>query len=199
MKFENKLKGNITEIIASTIFENSGYRVVPLGVEKIVREVSALNAERYKLLSLSQTLRRTPDLLVTENDMSKAWLVEIKYRKSFDLFLCDDLKDIFIDQLRYWEDFWVLLFVGEKVPTNGGFAGSYCGLVKLCMDGGELKFYKTNGKDKLPWRLLNWGSFSRIQKIFDKVEKAKSGSPVEKAIRIIKSLPSLDESLVTDN
>ena len=37
MKFENRLKGNVTQTLISSLLEDAGYRIVPLGVEEVAR------------------------------------------------------------------------------------------------------------------------------------------------------------------
>ena len=194
MDFDNKLKGNLTEIISSSIFEDAGYRVVPLGVEKVVRESTTLDHEEYTKLNFSKTLRSMPDLLVTEVDMSNAWLVEVKYRKTFLSFKsCLKLKKILNEQAKRWGAFYVLLYVGKQASNMSSFSGSYCGVIKLDSKNDLLHFERKNSSKLIDWGSLDWKHFSRVQDVFKKVAKAKKNSPVEKSIRITKALISLSD------
>ena len=192
MEFESKLKGNLTEAVASTLFENAGYRVVPLGIEKVVREVSTLDQKSYSKLELSQTLRLMPDLLITEVDMNKAWLVEVKYRRKFEDFKnCEKLKKHLLEQAKRWGDFWILLFVGEGGCT--GYGGDHCGILNVGIKSDELIFYKKDKNGEYSsWSDLHWYALARIQDEFDKIPKAKHGTPIEKVVRVIRSFSQLD-------
>lgn len=197
MRFDSRLKGNLTEIIGVTLFEDAGYRVVPLGVEKVVREITTLNLKEYKELRLSKTLCSLPDFLITEADMTKAWMVEIKYRKNFKAFkTCGRLKDALGEQAEKWGDIYILLFVGEPAD-NLGFAGSHCGVIKILFHNGELHFQAKNSGKLVKWINLKWTDFARIQDIFSGIAKANHGTPVEKAVRITKALMGLDENQKT--
>jgi hypothetical protein len=163
MDFDNKLKGNLTEIISSSIFEDAGYRVVPLGVEKIVREITTLAHEEYKALNLSKTLRSMPDLLVTDVDMSKAWLVEVKYRKTFVSFKsCSKLQSTLNEQAKRWGAFYVLLYVGEQASKMSLYSGSFCGVIKLDSKNDVLHFESKSSGKLVGFRNLNWDDFSRV-------------------------------------
>lgn len=193
MQFENKLKGNITEIISATLFEFHGYRVIPLGVEKVVREIVSLDQKEYSKLGLPATLRSMPDFLVSEKDMSFAWLIEVKYRKNFDAFKKDKvLEKKLISQAEKWGEFWILLFLGERGP-NGRYSGGNCGLIKVRIEDGSLVFVKKDDDSKVfNISKLQYTNFSRLQTVFKKIPKANAGSAIEKSIRMIKHLANFD-------
>jgi hypothetical protein len=193
MQFDSKLKGNITEIISATLFETHGYRVIPLGVEKVVREIVSLDQEQYSKLDLPATLRSMPDFLVSEIDMSFAWLIEVKYRKSFSSFKKDEaLKLKLISQAEKWGEFWVLLFLGKQEGVNP-HSGGYCGLIRISLKDGCLAFVKKKETSRnLDWKHLNFSDFSRLQTVFKKIPDAVAGSAIEKSIRIIKQLTNID-------
>lgn len=194
MKFDNKLKGNLTEIIGVTLFEDAGYRVVPLGIEKVVREITTLSLNDYKDLRLSETLCSLPDFLIAEADMRKAWMVEVKYRKKFENFrTCESLKATLGKQAEKWGEIYILLFVGEPAG-NSGFAGSHCGVIKIVFHNGELHFQGKRSDRLIKWSYLRWTDFARIQGVFSLIGKANHGTPVEKAVRITKALMDLDDN-----
>ena len=37
MEFEQRIKGKLTETLVSELLEHAGYKVVPLGIEQIIR------------------------------------------------------------------------------------------------------------------------------------------------------------------
>lgn len=47
MDFANRIKKEMSEGVVRAILTHAGYRVVGLGVEKVVREVECLSAQEY--------------------------------------------------------------------------------------------------------------------------------------------------------
>ena len=52
MHFDRRIKGAITESLVKTLLEDSDYRVIPLGIEEVVREVISLDEDEYRSLEL---------------------------------------------------------------------------------------------------------------------------------------------------
>ena len=76
MSFIPRLKGKITQSVLESLLAHVKYRVVPLGIEEVVRDVTTLSGEKYAELNLSTTLRNLPDYFVAKSDLKKTWLVE---------------------------------------------------------------------------------------------------------------------------
>lgn len=81
MDYKNRLKGAITQVLLKSLLEDAGYRIVPLGIEEVLRELSSLEQEHYKQLNLPPALRKLPDFFVADMEFKKTYLVEVKYRK----------------------------------------------------------------------------------------------------------------------
>ncbi|ELK4796398.1 TPA: hypothetical protein L5Q98_002069 [Pseudomonas aeruginosa] len=192
MEFESKLKGSISETISINIFENAGYRVTPLGIEKVVREIKSLTKDQYLGLN-AKTLKSMPDMLITEPDMSNAWLVEVKYRKSFSSFKnCEKLQKKLNEQSKLRGSLFVLLYVDKKEGISTRAAGSYCGVIEVQSKSGVLHFKQKNGESLIKWDRLKWADLARVQSVFTRLKNADPDSPIEKSIRIMKSLSSLN-------
>jgi hypothetical protein len=80
MLFSNRLKGGITQALVRALLQDGGYRIVPLGIEEVVREVTVLPPPIYLALGLPALMRSMPDFLVAQADMQRCWLIEVKYK-----------------------------------------------------------------------------------------------------------------------
>jgi len=47
MDFENRLKRELSQGAFKCLLEDCGYRVVPLGIEAVIREIASLDKEAY--------------------------------------------------------------------------------------------------------------------------------------------------------
>lgn len=100
------LKGSVAQTVAQSLFEKAGYRVARLGIEEVLREVKLLDEKQYRALALPENLRALPDFLVTDKNLSKAFLVEIKFRKNID-----SLDDTFCQHIEWQRRIWPGLYV----------------------------------------------------------------------------------------
>src|SRR3989304_2978178 len=60
MDFENRLKRELSQGVFKCLLEDCGYRVIPLGIEAVIREIACLNKEAYKNLDFSDAVRFLP-------------------------------------------------------------------------------------------------------------------------------------------
>lgn len=95
-------KGRFAETLISTLLEYAGYRVLRLGVEEIVSEVKAGVARGEDYLQLPQQLRTAPDFLVVDPGTGACTLLEVKFRRVFDLPVAADLHTLLSRQEGYW-------------------------------------------------------------------------------------------------
>jgi hypothetical protein len=102
MNFSNRLKGHITQALLKALLEDSCYHIVPLGIEEVIRKLSVLDEEKYKELKLPRILRKLPDFFVSDEPFTKSWLVEVKYRKSWDEFTKSALRGEIYNQVKDW-------------------------------------------------------------------------------------------------
>ena len=92
LHFANVVKGQITQTMLKTILERAGYRVTPFGIEELVTEIKYIDKEQYDTLDLADALRCLPDLLVADYEMTVAYLVEVKFRRTFNDITCRMIK-----------------------------------------------------------------------------------------------------------
>ena len=187
--FENRMKGKITQSLLEILLEDASYRIVPLGIEEIIREVKNLSQEEYFGLGLSNTLRRIPDFFVALHDFQKSFLVDVKYRGQWDNQVRDRLNEGLKEQIRQWGPVHLVLFLGEAArPTET--PASYLGVAKLVWRDDEIHISKTiAGEERLTrFGEATWNSFSRFQNVFDGVGDRWEEETLTRAIQTLRSL-----------
>jgi len=116
--FRNIVKGQVTQTLVKTLFEESGYRVDRLGIEEVIRDVKRLDIKSYNALNLPSGLRKLPDLFVTNAGMDEAWLIEVKYRRRLDYRNSESLYKILQQQYEFWPDTYVVLINGDSADKD---------------------------------------------------------------------------------
>jgi hypothetical protein len=97
---ENCLKGNIFLEIVKTLFEKSGYLVVPYGYEKTLTSVKRDLAKSDSSVTANK-IRSSPDLLVYNREAKIAKFVEVKMSS----YESPRLNRAQLEQYRaYWDD-----------------------------------------------------------------------------------------------
>jgi hypothetical protein len=196
--FRNRLKGNLAQSLFETLLEDVKYRIVPLGIEEVIREVITLDQRQYSELGLSNTLRRLPDFFVAKPEFDKTMLVEIKYRRNWTESVRDSLGKELLEQVRQWEPLYLVMFLGEKARDSETPA-SYLGVCRLVMrnnvmhvswevpddiSGETVTHYR-------PWAEITWASFSRFQDVFDGIAERIEDGTLTKVVEVVKSLNSV--------
>ena len=93
MKFQSRIKKELTEGIVRAILDDAGYRVIDSGIENLLRELECLTALEYAGLDYPKAMRALPDLVVMNREQTAKYLVEIKYRTGWSLTVFDDIKE----------------------------------------------------------------------------------------------------------
>jgi hypothetical protein len=125
LRFANIVKGQITRTVLKTILERGGYRVTRLGIEELFGEIKHLDLQEYHGLSLPMALRYLPDLLVADAAMTRAFLVEVKFRRGFDEQSCQSLYNKLRKQREYWENSYAVIMLAEPMHPRGRFFQDY--------------------------------------------------------------------------
>ena len=69
------LSGHLVATVIEVLLADAGYQVIPLGVERIVRELRTVDAERFRQVAPTR-LRALPDFFVMDPDGGQGSLVE---------------------------------------------------------------------------------------------------------------------------
>jgi hypothetical protein len=125
LEFRNVLKGQLTQSLVKTLFERAGYRVTRLGVEEIFAEIQHLDAAQYHSLSLPENLRFLPDFLVAEPELQKVFLLEVKFRRTFDATSAHSLYETLATQRQYWGESFAILTIAEPSSPDCRFHQDY--------------------------------------------------------------------------
>ena len=140
MDFKNRLKGSVTQTLVKALLEDARYRTIPLGVEEVIREVSVLSQRDYSDLELPEVLRKMPDFFVADKDISKAWLVEVKYRKVWNDEARRKLGKQILEQVKVWNPLFLTVFLGNSVRPGNNNPVHSIGVIKLTCERGKIVF-----------------------------------------------------------
>ena len=177
MEFERRIKGQITESLVQTLLEHAGYRVVPLGIEQVIREVKDQGS-----WNLPQPLRTLPDFLITDAEIKKNWLLEVKYRHQWNEYTIKSLEETLTNQVKYWSEFYFLVFLGNcdggKVTT-----ASRSGIFHLTHREGKLGYL--NKGQFYPWKNAEWKFSSRIHTVFEDLKELYEAQTIKKCCEIV--------------
>ncbi|MCE3011100.1 MAG: hypothetical protein LW875_10860 [Proteobacteria bacterium] len=200
MDFKNRIKGTVTQALVQALLHDVQNRVVPLGIEEVIRELNALTPDQYLKLDLPQTLRRLPDFFVTSVNQEQGWLLEVKYRERWNDDVRADLGKRLFDQVKLWSPLYLVLFVGEAVRKNDTPA-SYLGVCKLIIENETLGTVRKKRIGNLlsghyedefvQWDSLTWDNFKRFQDIFPGISDAWEKETLIKTVTMMKGLYDL--------
>ncbi|MGE4545983.1 MAG: hypothetical protein AB7D06_17985 [Pedobacter sp.] len=190
MEFSNIVKGQVTQTLVKTLFEESGYRVERLGIEELIRDVKKLDKESYKALSLPNSLRKIPDLFITDACMDNAWLVEVKYRRRLDKRNTQSLCKVLQNQYAFWPDTYVILINGDSIDEK-----KHQDIIRVVTPS---SFEKMPNQLKYKRPSFYWYS-EPLHKVFSEFEWRNSNGHKNSinadsiAVSVVKYLTSLDE------
>ena len=130
LEFTNVLKGVVTQSLLMALLERGGYRVTRLGIEELFGEVKHIDIQQYLNLNLPLPLRYLPDLLVAEIDMTHVFLVEVKFRRTFDQGTVVSLHEQLEKQREYWPQSYTVIMIAEPFVLDGKFHQDYIRVLK---------------------------------------------------------------------
>ena len=192
MKYTNRLKGAITQTLLKSLLEDAGYRIVPLGIEEVIREIKVLGKKQYLSLKLPDNLRSLPDFFVTDRKVSKVWLLEVKYRKSWGPSTRKILEPGLKQQVKEWDPLYFMMFLGHPFEDNE--SPSYrMRVARLSIRKDQLVVIDKEGDVQVNWNKANWTDFSRVQDVFKKLDKKWEKQTIEKTKVFLHTLKKLDE------
>jgi hypothetical protein len=200
MDFKNRLKKEITEGAIRALLVDAGYRVIDIGIERVVRELECMSERDYLSLGLPKSLRTAPDLLVMNKDQTEKFIVEIKYRKNWDIQLFENIRD----QLQHVRELLLILILSEppKSSYSNHSPSSYIRCCKVkCDENGVVSLnLKSNQPNELEWITLenlkkdsnssfNFWKFVKLQDIFKNLNEDARGNKT--IINLINSLDGI--------
>lgn len=164
MRYENRLKGSVTQALVRAMLTDAGLSVVPLGIEEVVREVAELSIDRYLALELPMRLRKLPDFFVANADRTQSWLVEVKFRRTWNERTREELLDTLTEQAQHWSPLYLVLFWGETPSYYPDQPSSWLKAGKLRWRDEDLWLEAQTGPRL--WRECSWTHLDRVQDVF---------------------------------
>ena len=192
MNFKNRLKGAVTQTLVKALLEDARYRTIPLGVEEVIREVSVLSRRDYSGLELPTVFRKMPDFFVADEDFSKAWLVEVKYRKVWDDEVRRKLGHEIFEQVKVWKPLFLTVFLGNSVKPGNDSPVHSIGVIKLTYERGKIVCITPDEETHKDWSEVEWSDFRRFQDVFKGVSSEWKNQTIMKALGILRSLKGGD-------
>ena len=194
MNYTNRLKASVTQVLLKSLLEDAGYRIVPLGIEAVLREVASLPKEDYLKLGLPIQLRKLPDFFVANHAIDKTWLVEVKYRKRWNDEVQESLEAEIKEQVKTWHPLFLMIFVGHSAEDPYSSPIYHMRIAKLLWD--EQQGILTERADGMTctWKNSQWKHFLRVQDVFTECAKKEKWEEqtIEKTKELAIKLKELD-------
>lgn len=93
MKFENRLKKELSEAVVKACLVDAGYRVVAAGIEYLVREAECLTESEFYKLGFSKVLTKLPDFIVMNKQQTEMHCIDVKYRSTWSTSIFDEVEE----------------------------------------------------------------------------------------------------------
>lgn len=194
MEYTNRLKGAVTQTLLKCLLEDAGYKIVPLGIEAVIREVASLPIGEYQNLGLPLQLRKLPDFFVASPKVDKTWLVEVKYRKEWNETVQSALGEALQDQVMAWNPLFLMVFLGTSVKPPYDNPFYHVKVAKLLWDKQQGVITQRPDGQTCPWKYSQWEHFLRVQDVFTECAgKGKwAAQTIEKTKQLAIKLKDLD-------
>ena len=102
------LSGHLVATVIDVLLVDAGYQVIPLGIERVVRELRNADVDRFLQIAPPR-LRAMPDFFVIDPENPLGWLTEVKYRGYLHPNLVDDIGAA----QEHWAPFHLVLAVAK--------------------------------------------------------------------------------------
>jgi hypothetical protein len=183
----NRMKGSVTETLVKSLLEDAGYRIVPLGIQEVIRELAVLKQTHYKKLGLPEALRKLPDYFVADQDFQETWLLEVKYRKQWSSKTRESLERQIAEQVKLWQPLYLMVLLGKSTKPNIDSPVYSIGVAKLIWKDDEIACVGRQGAIK-SWSEVNWEDFQSFQGVFKKVRDRWKDRTLMEVLRVLRSL-----------
>lgn len=209
MKYDNRIKGWVTQAITKALFEDAGYMIIPYGIEEIYREFS-LNADVKQIKSIPEAICKMPDFLLISPDKQRVRLLEVKYRNNWNEKVKNLMYAKLALQAKIYGEITLILYIGrpEKnypTPKKTFFkVDDYIKVLNLVgLEDGSLVYEYTehpkantniNVLIQRSWDNLNIDNFEKIQNEFKELMGRTQEQTLSKLIPIIKTISLIPTS-----
>lgn len=174
LPFRGVLKSQITQTALTALLQQSGYRVVRLGIEELFSDVKAQPLAQYRRLALPLRLRCLPDLLVASPDggpdplieRRRSILVEVKYRRRFDDGTARALHRQLVRQRRHWPEAYAVVMLSEPFRADASFHQDF---IRVVPPGKSQKLIEGNDAR------YRWEHLPMLQTVFRRIRASAAG------------------------
>lgn len=196
--FKERIQKEMSEAIVKAILEDAGYRVIDFGIERVLRELSCLTADQYNALGFPDAARRLPDFTVLTREQDKKFLVEVKYRKAFDLGLlqCEEIQE----QISIFGELYLVCINGTAPDPYGyGSPRRFVRGCRLSRRNGVPAIHARVRQGSCRWTAIGalkddenlWWKMSPLSELFETVNDFRYGQQVDKAVEaLVEMLPA---------
>lgn len=162
MEIDYALPGHLVAAVFEVLLTDAGYQVVPIGIERTIREFRTIDAKAYLDL-VHPRLRSAPDFFVLDIEGRRSWMTEIKFRRYLHARLFEDLQFI----QRDWAPFTLILAVAEP-------PGEWTGIVK------HVRVFPIEAHTRLDEPFLRSAGL-RLQDVFPRLADKWQEATIQKA------------------
>jgi len=138
------------------------------------------------------SLRKLPDFFAANRERTKTWLIEVKFRTTWNEDVRDELGRSLRDQAQLWSPLFVILFFGDSPSVHyRDQPASWVRVAHVLLDNGELKFHFNGGLKS--WSESVWTEFDRVQDIFPELNARElwDAATLEATLKVSKGLSQL--------
>jgi len=195
MKFIDRVKKEMSEGIVRALLEDANYRVIDLGIEKFLREVSCLPALEYCDLNFPDAMRLLPDLMIMDREQTAKDLVEVRYRSGWGLECIGELKE----KVSIFKHI-IAVFINPYPddPKNLGGPSRYLRCCRLKFENDVHYVHLRRQANVYDWVRVDeendashlWWAMTPIQEMFPKVVGNGRWVPLSEAIEAISGILS---------
>lgn len=195
LDFKNRLKQELSQGVLKCLLEDCGYRVIPLGIESIIKEITSLEKEAYKKLDFSDSVRFLPDFCILDQSLKHKFIVEVKYRWDWNGNILKKVSK----QVKMFKDIILVIFIGNPQTDRHTVPSTYIRCCRMYMSEqnqvcAEVK--DTSGRDKTKeifvekedLSKLNWWDLRILQNYFSDLETSKQEKSLVEAIKSISGI-----------
>jgi len=209
MDFENRLKRELSQGVLKCLLEDCGYRVIPLGIEAVIKDIACLEKEAYKNLDFSDAVRFLPDFCILDQNLKHKFIVEVKYRWNWDGNILKRVSN----QVRMFKDIILVVFIGNPQSgkhtvssTHRSWPSTYVRCCKMYTSEQNRVYAEvkdTKGRDTTKaifveeedLSKLNWWDLRILQNYFSDLETSKQEKSLVKAIKSISGILKYKDNL----
>lgn len=171
-RFDDLVKGQVTQTILRAVLERVGYRVYPLGIEELVPELCRDVGHALRG-NLPERLRFLPDFMIIDPESSGVYLAEVKFRRRLSEDSLRSVSRELLQRRQFWPETSTVLMVAES-DGDRGFHQDHIRVITSTLGERELL-------GQQPLR-TQWENLPQLQQVFRRIQGSFDNQQVVDAI-----------------